>query len=71
MTILDQFTAVCVNGNVGFFFLSEQLADHGNKTRLGLGMETVGGKRTGTWTKVIRRLKNGVVTVRFNNGKSR
>ena len=70
MTILERLTAGWVNDNVGFFFLLEKLAERGNKTRLGAGMETVGWRRTGTWTKVITRLKDGVFAVGFNNVRS-
>ena len=71
MTILERLNAGWVNDNVGFLFLLEQLGEHGDKTRLGAGMETVGGRWTGTWTKVITRLKYGVVAVEFDNGRER
>ena len=71
MTILEQLTDGWVNDNVGFFFLSEQLAECGNKKRLGGGMETVGERRTHMWKKVITILKDRVIAVGFDNGRSR
>ena len=69
--ILKQLIAGWVNDNVGFSFLLENLDERGNKTRLGAGMEKVGGRWTGILTKVITRLKDGVVAVRFDNDSSR
>ena len=71
MTILKRLTDVWVNEKVGFFFLSENLAERGDKTRLGAGMEMVGGRRKGMWTKVITRMKDWVVAVGFDNGRYR
>ena len=58
MPILEQLTAGYVNDNVGLFLLSEKLAESGDIMRLGAGLATVGGRRTGTWPKVITRLKD-------------
>ena len=63
MPILERLTDGWVNENVGLFLLLEQLAERGDITRLGAGLETVGGRRTGTWPKVIMQLKYWVVTV--------
>ena len=70
MTILERLTAGWVNDNIVFFFLPEQLAERGDKMRLGAVMETVGGRWVGTWKKVITILKDGVVAVGFDNGRS-
>ena len=68
--IFKRLTVGWVNDNVGFFFLLYQLAECDNKPRFGASMEIVGGRRTGKWTKVITRLKEGVVAVGLNNGRS-
>ena len=71
MPILELLTAGWVNDNVGLFFLSENLAERGDMMRLGAGLVTVWGGRTGMWPKVITRLKDWVVAVGFDNGRSR
>ena len=71
MPILEQLTAGWVNDNVGLFFLSEQLAERADITQLGAGLVTVGGRRTGTLSKVITKLKDWVVAVGFDDGRSR
>ena len=38
---------------------------------MGAGIETVVGRRTGTWTKVITIMKDRVVAVGFDNGRYR
>ena len=70
MLIFESLTAGWINDNVGLFFLLKQFAERGNIMRLGGGLPTVVGIRTGTWPKVITRLKDWVVAVRLDNGRS-
>ena len=70
MLIFERLTAGWVNENVVLFLLLEKVAESGDITRLGDGLPTVVGRRTGTRLQVIARFQNWVVTVGFDYGRS-
>ena len=70
MSIFERLTAGWVNDDVVLFLFLKQVFERGDITRLGAGLTTVAGRRTGTRPQVIARLQNWVVMVGFDDGRA-
>ena len=69
MPLFERLTVGWVDDNVGLFFLLDKVAERGDITRLGAGLPTVVGRRTGKRPQVIAQLQNWVVMVGFDDGR--